>query len=119
MVSTLRKALDIAPPEVGVAVDRFHVWWDPEALAQIARAGDRITSFQVCDFLTPLPADVLLGRGMVGDGVIDFAPLCTAVDAAGYRGDIEVEIVNPDVWAADPGEVLATIKQRYADLIVI
>jgi sugar phosphate isomerase/epimerase len=52
VVSTLRQALDIAPPEVGVAVDCFHVWWDPEALAQIARAGDRITSFQVCDFLT-------------------------------------------------------------------
>jgi len=118
VVSTLRQALDLAPPEVGVTVDSFHVWWDPEAPAQIARAGDRIASFQVCDFLNPLPADVLLGRAMMGDGVIDFPSLCAAVEAAGYTGDIEVEIFNADVWAADPDEVLTTMRKRYAELIV-
>ncbi|MCW2948452.1 MAG: putative endonuclease protein [Actinoallomurus sp.] len=117
VVSTLKQALDLAPPEVGVVVDAFHVWWDPEVHEQIARAGERIASFQVCDFLVPLPADVLLGRGMMGDGVIDFAPLRAAVDAAGYTGDIEVEIFNADVWAADPDEVLTTMKKRYAELI--
>jgi sugar phosphate isomerase/epimerase len=117
VVSTLRQALDLAPPEVSVVVDCFHVWWDPEASQQIARAGERIASFQLCDFLNPLPADILLGRAMMGDGVIDFAPLCAAVDAAGYTGDIEVEIFNADVWAADPDDVLTTMKRRYAELI--
>jgi sugar phosphate isomerase/epimerase len=117
VVSTLGQALDLAPPEVGVVVDAFHVWWDPDLARQLARAGDRIVSFQVCDFLVPLPADVLLGRGMMGDGVIDFGPLSAAVDAAGYTGDIEVEIFNADVWAADPDEVVTTMKKRYAELI--
>ena len=65
----------------------------------------------------PLPADVLLGRAMMGDGVIDFQPLCQAVTAAGYQGDVEVEIFNADVWAADPDDVLARLKDRYETLI--
>ncbi len=101
-----------------MVVDAFHVWWDPDIERQIARAGDRIASFQVCDFLVPLPADPLLGRAMMGDGVIDFAPLRAAVDAAGYTGDIEVEIFNADVWAADPDEVLSTMKKRFAELVL-
>jgi sugar phosphate isomerase/epimerase len=121
VLSTLKQALDLAEPhpseQVGVVVDTFHIWWDPEVLGQIARAGGRIAAYQVCDFLVPLPADVLLGRGMMGDGVIDFRPLTAAVTAAGYTGDIEVEIFNADIWAADPDEVVATMKQRYASLI--
>lgn len=123
VVSTLKQALDMAAPHpaeaVGVVVDTFHLWWDPEVTEQIARAGreDRIASFQVSDFLCPLPADVLLGRAMMGEGVIDFGPLCEAVTKAGYRGDVEVEIFNADVWAADPDEVLATMKERYARLV--
>jgi sugar phosphate isomerase/epimerase len=124
VLSTLKQALDVAsayrPEAVGVVIDTFHVWWDPEVLAQIARAGreERIASFQVSDFLSPLPADVLLGRAMMGDGVIDFGPLCSAVTQAGYSGDVEVEIFNADVWAADPDAVLASMKNRYAELIV-
>ena len=72
VVSTLGQALDIAEPyavdEVGIVLDTFHVWWDPDLQAQIARAGDRIHSYQVCDWITPLPADALLARGMMGDG---------------------------------------------------
>jgi len=123
VVSTLRQALDMAegyPSDaVGVVVDTFHLWWDPETDAQIARAGrdGRIASFQVSDFLCPLPADVLLGRAMMGDGVIDFGPLCEAVTEAGYRGDVEVEIFNADVWAADPDLILATMKERYISLV--
>jgi sugar phosphate isomerase/epimerase len=123
VLSTLAQALDVAaahPAEiVGVVVDTFHLWWDPDVLGQIARAGreGRIASFQVSDFLQPLPADVLLGRAMMGDGVIDFAPLCRAVGAAGYQGDVEVEIFNAEVWAADPDDVLARAKDRYAALI--
>ena len=81
VVSTLAQALDIAEPlpveAVGVVVDTFHVWWDPAVLPQIARAGasGRIASYQVCDWATPLAADVLLSRHYPGDGVIDFESL--------------------------------------------
>ncbi|MBQ1059852.1 sugar phosphate isomerase/epimerase [Micromonospora sp. C41] len=122
VLSTLGQALDLAeafPAEqVGVVVDTFHVWWDPDVWRQIARAGTRIASFQICDFLTPLPADVLLGRGMMGDGHIDFPPLRRAVEAAGYSGDVEVEIFNAEVWATDPDQVLATMTARYTDLVL-
>ncbi|MBN6054450.1 sugar phosphate isomerase/epimerase, partial [Nonomuraea sp. RK-328] len=122
VISTLEQAVDLCLPypveQVGVVVDTFHVWWDPRLFEQIARAGERIASYQVCDFLHPLPADVLLGRGMMGDGVIDFAPITRAVLAAGYTGDVEVEIFNADVWAADPDEVLATMKARYAEVVL-
>ncbi|MFD9943678.1 sugar phosphate isomerase/epimerase family protein [Nonomuraea sp. NPDC059023] len=121
VVSTLGQALDLAMPypveQVGVVVDTFHVWWDPQVFEQIARAGARIASYQVCDYLHPLPADVLLGRGMMGDGVIDFPPITRAVLAAGYTGDIEVEIFNADIWAADPDEVVASMKRRYAEVV--
>ncbi|MER7992948.1 sugar phosphate isomerase/epimerase family protein [Micromonospora chalcea] len=122
VLSTLGQALDVAeafPAEqVGVVVDTFHVWWDPDVWRQIARAGTRIASFQICDFLTPLPTDVLLGRGMMGDGHIDFPPLRRAVEAAGYSGDVEVEIFNAEVWATDPDQVLATMTARYTDLVL-
>jgi sugar phosphate isomerase/epimerase len=123
VLSTLRQALDVAaghpPGAVGVMLDTFHLWWDPDVGDQIARAGrdGRIAGFQVSDFLMPLPADVLLGRAMMGDGVIDFGPMCRAVSAAGYAGDVEVEIFNADVWAADPDGVLARMKDRYGTLI--
>ncbi|MEV0199229.1 sugar phosphate isomerase/epimerase [Nonomuraea sp. NPDC050691] len=122
VLSTLEQAVDLCLPypveQVGVVVDTFHVWWDPRLFEHIARAGERIASYQVCDFLHPLPADVLLGRGMMGDGVIDFAPITRAVLEAGYTGDVEVEIFNADVWAADPDEVLATMKARYAEVVL-
>ena len=123
VLSTLGQALDVAaahPAEAaGVVVDTFHLWWDPGVAEQIQRAGreQRIAGFQVSDFLMPLPADVLLGRAMMGDGVIDFGPLCDAVTAAGYAGKAEVEIFNADVWAADPDTVVARVKERYEALI--
>lgn len=119
VVSTLGQALDLAEPfpaeSVGVVVDTFHIWWDPQVLDQIARAGaaGRIASYQVCDFLTPIPADALLARGMMGDGHVDFAGLTAAVDATGYAGDVEVEIFNADIWAADPAEVVARTVEAF------
>ena len=65
----------------------------------------------------PLPADTLLSRGMMGDGHIDFPHLTACVAAAGYRGDVEVEIFNADVWAADGDAVLATLARRYVELV--
>lgn len=120
VVVTLRHALDIAEgfpvDNVGVVVDTYHLWWDPEVWDQIDRAGARIFSYQVCDWLDPLP-DPLMGRGMMGDGVIDFGRFTTAVTAAGYRGPIEVEIFNERIWSAPGREVLTTMAARYRDLV--
>jgi len=118
----LGQALDLAAPfatAVGVAVDTFHVWWDPSLPAAIGRAGreGRLASYQVCDWLQPIAADPLLSRGMMGDGLIDFAPITAAVTAAGYAGDVEVEIFNADVWASDPDEVVARMVERYREVI--
>ncbi|WP_125616610.1 sugar phosphate isomerase/epimerase family protein [Specibacter cremeus] len=124
LISTLGQALDLAAPydtsAVGVAVDTFHVWWDPQLRAQIERAGreNRIASYQVCDFNLPIAADALLSRGMMGDGVIDFATIGAWVRDAGYTGDIEVEIFNQDIWDSPGDEVLATMKERYAELVL-
>lgn len=121
VVSTLAQALDLAAPfdpaDVGVVVDAFHLWWEPDLLETIAAAGPRIASYQVGDWITPLPPDALLSRGMMGDGHIDFETLTRAVVASGYTGDIEVEIFNADVWAASGDEVVATLARRYVELV--
>ncbi|MEU9093180.1 sugar phosphate isomerase/epimerase family protein [Streptomyces sp. NPDC048428] len=121
VVSTLSQALDIAErfpaDQVGVVVDTYHLWWDDQAPTQIARAGagGRIHSFQLADWITPLPAGVLLGRGQLGDGSVDFRALRTAVEATGFDGPIEVEIFNEDLWARDGAEVLAEVAARYVE----
>lgn len=124
VISTLGQALNLAAPHpaetVGVVVDTFHVWWDPDLAAGVAAAGEqgRISSFQVCDWLVPMAPDPLTSRGMMGDGVIDFAAVATLVAEAGYQGDVEVEIFNEDVWATDGRAVIETMKQRYAELVL-
>ena len=123
VVSTLGQALDIAadfdPAVVGATVDTFHIFWDPQVLEQIARAGreGRIATYQVCDWKTPLAADVLLSRHYMGDGVIDFGSLTRAVADAGYTGDIEVEIFNEDVWATDPLEVVRRTAAAFDQVV--
>jgi sugar phosphate isomerase/epimerase len=104
------------PQDVGVVVDVFHVWWDPELYNQIARAGEnkRILGFHVSDWIVPTP-DMLLGRGMMGDGVIELRKIRSAVEAAGYTGPIEVEIFNRAIWDQPGDEVLALMKQRYLE----
>lgn len=124
VVSTLGQALDLAEQfpatQVGVVVDAYHVWWDPDVYRQIARAGagERITSYQVCDWITPLPAGVLTGRGMMGDGSIDLRRLREACDAAGYDGPIEVEIFNDDLWAEPGPDVLDLAMARYREHVL-
>ncbi|WP_371096692.1 sugar phosphate isomerase/epimerase family protein [Streptomyces sanglieri] len=121
VVSTLSQALDIAErfpaDQVGVVVDTYHIWWDDQAPAQIARAGagGRIHSFQLADWITPLPAGVLLGRGQLGDGAVDFRSFRSLVEATGFDGPIEVEIFNEALWARDGSEVLAEVAARYAE----
>ncbi|WP_422933402.1 sugar phosphate isomerase/epimerase family protein [Sinomonas sp. P47F7] len=124
LVSTLGQALDVAAPfdaaDVAVAVDTFHVWWDPALREQIARAGreGRLASYQVCDFNLPIAVDALLSRGMMGDGVIDFTTITSWVRDAGYTGPIEVEIFNQEIWDADGDRTLATMKERFAELVL-
>src|ERR1700736_203445 len=120
-VNTTKQALDICDkldPQrtgaVGVALDVYHIWWDPELLPQIARAGkDRLLAFHVCDWLVPTK-DLLNDRGMMGDGVIDLRRLRGWVEAAGYAGFCEVEIFSAETWWKRPPEqVLATCIERY------
>jgi sugar phosphate isomerase/epimerase len=115
-VNTLRQALDICDAlgdGVGVAVDTYHVWWDPELQTQIARAGKRILAHHICDWLVPT-RDLLNDRGMMGDGVIDFRRIRAWIEAAGYSGPQEVEIFSAaDWWTKDPDEVLRICIERY------
>jgi sugar phosphate isomerase/epimerase len=119
VISTLGQALDVAEQfpaaAVGVVVDTFHVWWDPQLDDQVRRAGrgGRIASYQVCDWITPLPPDALLARGMMGDGHIDFPAVSGLVTEAGYAGDVEVEIFNQAIWDADPAEVAARTAKAF------
>ncbi|GAA2908044.1 sugar phosphate isomerase/epimerase family protein [Streptomyces mexicanus] len=124
VVSTLTQALDLAerfPAEqVGVTVDTYHLWWDDRAPEQIARAGagGRIATFQLADWITPLPAGVLNGRGQIGDGAVDMRQWTAYVDAAGYTGPIEVEVFNEELWARDGKEVLAETARRFTEHVV-
>ena len=119
VISTLGQALELAEPfpadAVGVVVDTYHVWWDPQLQAQIARAGaaGRIASYQVCDWLLPFAPDPLHSRGHVGDGYIDFATITGWVRDAGYAGAVEVEIFNQQVWDTPGDLTLATAADRF------
>jgi sugar phosphate isomerase/epimerase len=121
VVSTLTQALDLAERfpahQVGVTVDTYHIWWDDTAPEAIARAGaqQRIHTFQLADWITPLPEGVLNGRGQIGDGAIDMREWQGYVEAAGYTGAIEVELFNEDLWARDGRELLAETARRWAE----
>ncbi len=123
VVVTLGQALDLVsdidPQTAGVVVDTYHVWWDPQVLPMIERAGaeGRITSYQVCDWLTPLPEGALLGRGLPGTGHIDFASLTRAVEATGYRGDIEIEVFHQEVWDAPFARVVEDCVRSFDTVI--
>ena len=114
-VNTLEQALDMCDElgeGVGVAVDVYHVWWDPKLQAQIARAGKRILGYHICDWL-PATRDLFNDRGMMGDGIIDLPLIGSWVEQAGYAGFQEVEIFSElDWWQRDPDEVLRICKER-------
>ena len=120
VVNTLAHALDLCDElgeGLGVAVDAYHVWWDPDLPARIERAGDRILAFHVCDWLVPT-TDLLLDRGMMGDGVIDLKGMRAMVDATGYDGPIEVEIFSAENWWKRPGdEVVRISRERLRDCV--
>jgi sugar phosphate isomerase/epimerase len=98
--------------EVGVVIDVYHVWWDPDVYAQIERAQGRIMGFHVNDWIMPLP-DMLKGRGMMGDGVIEIRRLREAVDKAGYSGPIEVEIFNQKLYDMPGDDLMSLMVERF------
>jgi len=124
-VNTLEQALDLCDAidpaksgALGVAVDVYHVWWDPKLEAQIARAGrERLLAFHVCDWLVPT-RDLLEDRGMMGDGVIEIARIRAWVEKAGFAGYSEVEIFSSMNWWKRPAdEVLATCIERHRSVV--
>ena len=116
VIVTMQQATQIAlqfPADtVGIVADVFHIWWDPLVHQEIARAEGRILGFHVSDWLVPLP-DLLLGRGMMGEGVIDIPSLRQSVDRAGYSGPIEIEIFNQALWNEDPDAAMHRIVEAY------
>jgi sugar phosphate isomerase/epimerase len=123
-VNTTMQALDICDqldPErsgaLGVALDVYHIWWDPELLPQIARAGrQRLLAFHVCDWMVPTK-DILNDRGMMGDGVIDIRSLRSAVEAEGFSGYCEIEIFSNDWWGKPIDEVLQICIERHRTVV--
>lgn len=120
-INTLEQALDVCDAldparsgALGVAVDVYHVWWDPKLQQQIERAGAaRLLALHVCDWLTPT-TDLLNDRGMMGDGVIDIPRIRGWVEAQGYAGYSEVEIFSAsNWWQRDGAEVLDTCIERH------
>ncbi|CAN5459089.1 sugar phosphate isomerase/epimerase [soil metagenome] len=123
-VNTTEQALDICDrldPNrtgmLGVALDVYHIWWDPELHAQIARAGkDRLLAFHVCDWLVPT-TDILNDRGMMGDGVIDIRSSRAAVEAQGFAGYCEIEIFSENWWGRPMDEVLQICIARHKTVV--
>ena len=123
-VNTTKQALDICDRldpgrtgALGVALDVYHIWWDPDVLPQIARAGkDRLMAFHVCDWLVPTK-DMLNDRGMMGDGVIDIKWLRHAVEAEGFAGYSEIEIFSESWWTKPLEEVIRTCIERHRTVV--
>jgi sugar phosphate isomerase/epimerase len=106
-----------AGSELGIAFDTYNLWWEPDLEQEIARAGKRIVAFHVSDWLRDTQ-DLRLDRGMPGDGVIDIPKIRGWVEAAGYQGHREIEILSArDWWQRDPDEVVQVIKERYAEYV--
>ena len=121
-VNTMRQAHEIcdalgSPKAVGIAVDVYHVWWDPELKAQIDLAGQtgRLHAFHICDWRTPT-TDLLNDRGLMGEGCINIREISDWVDATGFTGQREVEIFSNRLWAMDQREFLDKIAESYASL---
>ena len=119
-INTLAHANDLCDqlgPDLGIALDAYHVWWDPNLAREIKRAGKRIISYHVCDWLVPT-ADFLLDRGMMGDGIIDLRGLRAMVEATGYDGHVDVEIFSANNWwKRDPNEVLRVCLERFRSVV--
>ena len=115
VLSTLGQALDLCDAlgeGAAVAVDVYHVWWDPDLARQMTRARGRIAGFHTCDWLVPT-TDTVLDRGLPGDGIIDIPAIRAMAEASGWSGGAEVEILSRKWWARDPEEVLPLLRERH------
>jgi sugar phosphate isomerase/epimerase len=123
-INTLEQALDLCDEldascsgMLGVALDLYHVWWDPKLHEQITRAGQkRLLAYHVCDWLTPT-RDLLNDRGMMGDGIIELQKCRGWMEDAGYMGYAEVEIFSEHWWSRPGEEVLDTCVQRHRSVV--
>jgi len=119
-VNTLEQALDLCDEldpgrtgALGVALDAYHVWWDPKLAAQTKRAGaERLLAYHICDWLVPT-RDLLNDRGMPGDGIIELRKLRRMVEATGYQGAVEIEIFSDAWWSRPMEEVLEVCISRF------
>ena len=115
-ITTLREAHRVAEGHdaatVGVVADTYHIWWDPELYDELSRAAGRLVGLHVSDWLVPVH-DILMNRGMMGDGVIELRRIRAAVEGAGYAGPIEVEIFNQAVWDTPLDTLMPLVKERY------
>jgi sugar phosphate isomerase/epimerase len=123
-INTLEHALDICDEldpgrtgALGIALDVYHVWWDPKLADQIKRAGrERLLAYHVCDWLVPT-RDLLNDRGMMGDGIIELKKVRGWTEGAGYAGHVEVEIFSDSWWARPADEVLDVCVSRYKTVV--
>ncbi len=121
-VNTLGQANDMVEalksPYVGVAADVYHLWWDPALETEIARCGklNALFAYHVCDWRTPT-TDLLLDRGLMGEGCIPLRQIRAWVEATGFKGFNEVEVFSNRLWAMDQDEYLARIVRAYSDFV--
>lgn len=103
---------------IGIIVDVYHTWWDPELETEIQRAGKqkRIVAAHVSDWLVPTK-DILLDRGVMGDGVIDIPKIRKWLENAGFQGRYEVEIFSNEFWKMNQEEYIELIKERFLDFV--
>ncbi len=119
-VNTIAQALGICDRldpghsgSLGIALDVYHVWWDPELAAGIKRAGrERLLAFHVCDWLVPTK-HILNDRGMMGDGIIDIPCIRSMVEAEGFAGYCEVELFSEAWWSEPLEHVLEVCIARH------
>jgi sugar phosphate isomerase/epimerase len=119
-VNTMAQANDIAEkinsPFVGVVVDVYHLWWDPDLEREIRRCGQmgKLLAFHVCDWRTPTE-DLLNDRGLMGEGCINIRQIRGWVEEAGFDGYNEVEIFSDRYWAMEQEQFLERIVEAYTN----
>lgn len=117
-VNTLAQANDMAEainsPWVGVAVDVYHLWWDPALEQEIKRCGknENLFAFHICDWNVPT-TDMLNDRGLMGEGCIPVRRIRGWVEETGFNGFNEVEIFSNKFWKEDQSQFLEKIIKAY------
>jgi sugar phosphate isomerase/epimerase len=120
VICLLDEALELAQKfdaaDVGLALDAFHIWWDPYVYDKLQKCAGRVLAFHVSDWAVPLPG-IFAARSMMGSGVIELRRLRQAVEAAGYTGPIEVEIMNEAIWARPADDVMEEIRRTFVEFV--